>query len=104
MEFSNVKVVKKANVYFDGRVTSRTVLFPNGERKTLGFMLAGEYSFNTGASEIMEIIGGEMDIRLQGGDSFSSYGEGTSFTVPANSSFDIIVKNYADYCCSYIEK
>ena len=26
-EFTNVTVVKKANVYFDGKVTSRTVIF-----------------------------------------------------------------------------
>ncbi|NTV45296.1 MAG: pyrimidine/purine nucleoside phosphorylase, partial [Chlorobiales bacterium] len=28
--FENVSVVKKANVYFDGKVTSRTVLFGDG--------------------------------------------------------------------------
>lgn len=46
-QFENVTVIKKANVYFDGKVTSRTVLFPDGSRKTLGFMLPGEYEFNT---------------------------------------------------------
>ena len=39
MEFKNVTVVKKANVYFDGKVTSRTVLFDDGEKKTLGIMI-----------------------------------------------------------------
>ena len=29
MDFKNVTVIKKANVYFDGKVTSRTVLFEN---------------------------------------------------------------------------
>lgn len=104
MEFNNVKIIKKANVYFDGKVTSRTVYFPGGERKTLGFMLPGEYEFNTGAEELMEVIGGEMDIMLKGEAAYATYGEGTSFTVPAQSSFKIIVKAYADYCCSYIEK
>ncbi len=46
-EFDNVTVVKKANVYFDGKVTSRTVKFADGSLKTLGFMLPGEYQFNT---------------------------------------------------------
>ena len=54
MEFKNVTVIKEANVYFDGKVTSRTVLFESGEKKTLGIMLAGEYEFNTDAEEIME--------------------------------------------------
>lgn len=35
-EFSNVTVVKKANAYFDGSVTSRTVIFQDGTRKSSG--------------------------------------------------------------------
>ena len=42
-EFKNVTVVKKANIYFEGKVTSRTVVFGDGSRKTLGVMLPGEY-------------------------------------------------------------
>jgi uncharacterized protein YaiE (UPF0345 family) len=42
-EFRNVTIVKKANVYFEGRVASRTVLFPDNSKKTLGVMLLGEY-------------------------------------------------------------
>jgi uncharacterized protein YaiE (UPF0345 family) len=66
MEFNNVKLIKKSNIYFDGKVTSRTVYLQNGERKTLGFMLPGEYEFNTAAQEIMEVLGGEMHIMLKG--------------------------------------
>lgn len=101
MEFNNVKLTKKANIYFDGKVTSRTIFLENGERKTLGIMLPGEYEFSTGASEIMEILGGEMDIMLKGESSYTTYKEGQSFTVPANSSFKLIIKIVADYCCSY---
>jgi Uncharacterized protein conserved in bacteria len=101
MEFNHVKVVKKANVYFDGKVTSRTIYFENGERKTLGFMLAGEYEFNTGAEELMEVLNGEMDIMVAGASEYTLYKEGESFVVPANSSFKLIIKTYADYCCSY---
>lgn len=101
MEFQNVTVVKKANVYFDGKVTSRTVLFPNGEKKTLGFMLPGEYEFSTGSEELMEVIGGSMEIMLRSETAYTAYCEGQSFTVPANSGFKIVVKEYADYCCSY---
>lgn len=103
MEFNQVKIIKKANVYFDGRVTSRNIYFENGERKTLGFMLAGDYEFGTEAEELMEVLNGSMDICLKGETEFKTYGEGTSFVVPANSSYKIIVKSYADYCCSYKE-
>jgi hypothetical protein len=41
-QFENVAIVKKANVYFDGKATSRTVLFADGTRKTLGFIMPGE--------------------------------------------------------------
>jgi len=101
MELCNVTVVKKANVYYDGKVTSRTVILENNAKKTLGFMLAGEYEFNTEAEEKMEILGGEMDIMLEGESEYKTYSEGTKFIVPQNSSFKIIVKNFADYCCSY---
>jgi hypothetical protein len=101
MEFSNVKVIKKANVYFDGKVTSRTIVFEDGTKKTLGFMLAGEYEFNTASEELMEVIGGEMDIMQKDETGYSTFKEGQSFIVPANSSFKIIVHKFADYCCSY---
>ena len=101
MEFENVKLVKAANVYFDGKVTSRTFYMPDGERKTLGFMIAGAYTFNTGAAELMEVLGGEMEIRLPGEEEFATYTVGMSFSVPADASFDVKVKEYADYCCSY---
>ncbi|MGC4019480.1 MAG: pyrimidine/purine nucleoside phosphorylase [Muricomes sp.] len=101
MEFENVRLVKAANVYFDGKVTSRTFYMPDGERKTLGFMVAGEYEFGTAGEEIMEVMGGSMDVKLPGSDVFVSYGEGTSFSVPAQSSFVVKVGEYADYCCSY---
>lgn len=45
--FEKVNVESKANIYFDGKVTSRTIHLENGENVTLGFMLAGSYTFNT---------------------------------------------------------
>ncbi len=103
MEFTNARIVKKANVYFDGKVTSRTLYTADGKRYTLGIMLAGEYEFNTGAAEIMEMLGGEMDVMLPGETTYTTYAPGSSYSIPANSSFKMIVKEYVDYCCSYIE-
>jgi len=103
-EFKNVTAVKKANVYFEGKVTSRTIIFEDGERKTLGIMLPGDYEFGTGDKEIMEVLGGSMDVKLPGTDKFVTYKEGESFTVPSNSKFNLIIKEVADYCCSYIKE
>ncbi|AGX43724.1 pyrimidine/purine nucleoside phosphorylase [Clostridium saccharobutylicum] len=103
-EFKNVTIVKKANVYFDGKVTSRTVIFENGERKTLGIMLPGNYEFSTGDKEAMEILAGSLEVRLPGEDRFVTYKEGETFFVPANSKFSLKVNEASDYCCSYIKE
>lgn len=101
-KFENVSVVKAANVYFDGKVTSRTVEFANGDVKTLGIMLPGDYRFGTAKKEIMEILSGQVEILLPGEDLWRKISGGDSFEVPANAAFDIKVLSVTDYCCSYI--
>ena len=100
-QFEHVTVVKKANVYFDGKVTSRTVLFADGSKKTLGIMLPGEYEFSTGAPEVMEVLGGTMKVLLPGATGWQVFTEGQSFSVPCNASFKLVIDTVADYCCSY---
>jgi uncharacterized protein YaiE (UPF0345 family) len=102
-EFKNVTVVKKANVYFDGKVTSRTLVFPDGSKKTLGVMLPGEYEFNTGDKEIMEILAGDLEVLLPGADGWKTVKGGEAFEVPAQSKFGLKVKNLTDYCCSFVK-
>jgi purine/pyrimidine-nucleoside phosphorylase len=99
--FENVTIVKKANVYFGGKVTSRTVLFGDGSRKTLGLMMPGEYEFGTDAREVMEVLAGEMNVLLPGQDDWQTFKAGESFEVPAQSSFKLVLDLVADYCCSY---
>ena len=103
MEFKNATIIAKANVYFDGKVTSRTLYTAEGVKKTLGIFLPGEYQFNTAAEELMEILAGEVDIRIAGKTEFKLYTANTHFTVPANSSFELKVYQVTDYCCTYIE-
>ncbi len=102
MQFNNISIEKKANVYFNGNVTSRTVLFPDGTRKTLGIMMPGEYEFGTDSAELMEMLGGNMDVLLPNESEWKSYAEGDSFHVPAKSSFKLKVNTVVDYCCSYL--
>jgi uncharacterized protein YaiE (UPF0345 family) len=101
-QFTNVTVVKKANVYFDGKVTSRTVVFPDGTRKTLGIMLPGQYSFNTADKEIMEVLSGDLEVQLPGSDRWKKVKAGDTFDVPARSQFALKVTSVTDYCCSYV--
>ena len=101
-EFNNVTVVKKANVYFGGNVSSRTIKFADGSSKTLGFMLPGEYTFNTADPELMEIIDGDLDVLLPGAE-WQSIKGGEHFNVPANAAFTMKVKAPSDYCCSFLK-
>ncbi len=101
-EFRCVTVVKKANVYFDGKVTSRTVLFEDGSKKTLGVMLPGEYEFSTGAKELMEILSGDLEVLLPGDTSWKKVKGGESFEAAANSRFKLKIKTLTDYCCSFL--
>ncbi len=103
-QFNAVSVVKKANVYFDGKVTSRTVLFPDGEKKTLGIMMPGEYEFGTEKKERMEILAGVLDVKLPGKQEWIAVIAGQAFEVPANSKFGLIIKELTDYCCSYLSE
>lgn len=101
--FERVTLVKKANIYFGGQVTSREVRFGDGSKKTLGFMQAGDYEFGTEAPELMEILGGSMDVKLAGSDEWVTFSEGQSFNVGGNSKFSLKVpEGGADYCCSYL--
>lgn len=102
-EFKCVTVIKKANVFFDGGVTSRTILFADGSKKTLGIMQPGEYEFNTKDAEIMEILAGDMDVLLPGATQWKQFRAGDAFNVPANSTFKLKVRELSDYCCSFIK-
>jgi hypothetical protein len=103
-EFKNINIVKKANIYFDGKVTSRTILFGDGSSKTLGVMLPGEYEFNTDKKELMEIQSGLVEVLLPDESDWKEYKSGEEFYVKAKSSFKIKVLEIADYCCSFIEE
>ena len=99
--FDNVSVIKKANLYFDGKCVSHTVEFPDGTKKTLGVIFPSSLTFNTGAPEIMELNGGRCRIRLAGESDWKTYGAGERFSVPANSSFDIETIETLDYVCHF---
>jgi purine/pyrimidine-nucleoside phosphorylase len=101
-QFDQVSVVKRANVYFDGKCVSHTVLFPDGSKKTLGVILPATLNFGTDAPELMEVQAGRCRIRLAGSDEWVTYQAGDSFSVPGNSRFDIDVTETLDYVCSYL--
>lgn len=100
-QFDHVSVVKKANVYFDGKCVSHTVLFPDGTKKTVGVIFPSSLTFNTGAPEVMELHAGVCRIRVKGEQEWKTYKGGESFSVPGNSSFDIETVELLDYTCHF---
>jgi len=101
MEFKNATIRHKANVYHDGKVTSRTIITPEGEMKTLGVMLPGTYRFSTEAPERVDITQGHCRVKLAGEQQWKSYEAGQSFHVPGNSSFEIEIDDLLDYICHF---
>ena len=101
-QFENVSVVKKANVYFDGKCVSHSIQFADGTKKSVGVILPATLTFNTGAPEIMEGVAGACRVRLKGQTEWTTYGAGQSFHVPANSAFDIEVSGEPyHYVCHF---
>ena len=99
--YKNVEIIKAANIYFDGKVTSRIIKLNDGSTKTLGIMMPGEFEFSTEKHELMEILAGEMNVLLPGSDRWKTIQSGESFEVPAQSIFKLQVNSVVDYCCSY---
>ena len=100
-QFDNVSVVKQANVYFDGKCVSHTLVFPDGSRKSVGVIFPGTLTFNTGAPEVMELNAGQCRVKLQGESEWKTYRGGESFSVPGNSSFEIETLELLDYVCHF---
>jgi hypothetical protein len=101
MSFRNVEVRKKANVYHGGKVTSRTVITPEGEMKTLGVMLPGIFRFSTEAPERIDVTQGHCRVKLAGEQQWKDYQAGESFSIPGNSHFEIEVDDLLDYICHF---
>ncbi len=100
-QFDNVSIIKKANIYFDGKCVSHTVIFPDGTQKTCGVIFPSTLKFNTGAPEVMELNSGVCKIKLAGENEWKTYRGGESFSVPGNSSFDIETVETLDYVCHF---
>lgn len=97
--FENATVRKRANVYYDGAVTSREVETADGERTTLGIMRPGAYTFETDSEEEIAVLAGELVVDVDG--DVNRYEAGDVFTVPPDTEFDLDVETLVDYCCTY---
>ncbi len=103
-EFKGVTVLAKANVYFDAKVVSHSILLPDGSKKTLGLIYAGKFHFGTDKAERMEIVAGECRVKNDGQPVATTFAAGTFFEVPAKSGFDIEVQSgLCEYICTFLD-
>src|SRR3569832_521746 len=101
MEIKNVSVKNKANVYQEGRVTSRSIISEKGERKTLGVMLPGTYRFHSDAPEVIDVTQGRCRVKLPDEQDWQEYVYGESIRIPAKTQFEIEVSELLDYDSHY---
>ena len=101
-QFAGVTVVTKANIYFDGKVVSHSVLFADGSKRTLGLIYPGSFHFGTGVPERMEIVAGKCAVTLDGQPGTKMYGPDEYFDVPGSSGFTIEVHGLCEYICSFL--
>ena len=71
-KYNDVNVDKIANIYFEGNVISRNIFLKDGSRKTLGVMVPGNYEFSTETRELLEIISGKLNLKLQNDEDWKS--------------------------------
>jgi uncharacterized protein YaiE (UPF0345 family) len=100
-QIDQVSVVKKSNIYFDGKCVSHTVILADGSKKTVGVIFPSSLTFNTGAPEIMEVVNGVCKVRLDGASAWQTYGAGQEFSIAGNSKFDIETIETLDYVCHF---
>ena len=99
----NLTVTSKANVYFDGKVTSRTCYREDGSRLTFGIILPGTYTFGVGDKEIVEIIDGQCQVLLPGQEDWQTVNTGETFVVGPDCDYQIRAYVVTEYLCDYVK-
>jgi uncharacterized protein YaiE (UPF0345 family) len=91
----------KVHEYFDAKVKSIGYEAPQGPT-SVGVMVPGEYTFSTGAPELMIVVDGALTVKLPGEQAWQTFAAGEQFNVPGKSAFDVKVEQPTAYLCKYI--
>ena len=100
-KIDGASVTTQANVYFEGKCVSHSLTLANGTKLSVGVILPASLTFNTGAPEIMECVGGSCEYKLAGSDAWVKSSTGEKFSVPGNSKFEIRVTEPYHYICHF---
>lgn len=102
-KLANVTVESKANVYFDGKVSSRTCYREDGSRFTLGVITAGSYTFGVGDREVVQLISGAVEVFRPGDTEWKAFAAPETFEIIANCDYQIRTYGVAEYLCDYFK-
>jgi uncharacterized protein YaiE (UPF0345 family) len=101
--FENVKVAVRANIYEGGLCQSRTIIFPDGTRKTLGVYMPGDFEFDSHEPERVLMTAGKVELLFPGDKEWRTVKAGEFYDVPANCKFKVRCKEISEYVCDYFE-
>ncbi|MEL7635292.1 MULTISPECIES: pyrimidine/purine nucleoside phosphorylase [Sporomusa] len=101
---NNLSIASRANVYFDGRVSSRSCYKENGTRFSLGVIIPGTYTFSVEDREIVQLIAGAAEILLPTEKEWKKVNAPDSFEVIANSNYTIRCYEVVEYLCNYFKE
>ena len=87
------------NVYFEGKVQSLGLETEKG-KATLGVMKKGNYTFSTSSPELMVVVSGIMNVKLND-NGYQQYLAQDKFEVASGASFDIVCDTDVAYLCYY---
>ena len=88
------------NEYFDGQVKSLGYTTATG-KSTIGVMEVGTYEFGTSTHETMQVIEGEMTVKLPGTSDWKIFKTGEAYEIEANQKFQVKVAAQTSYLCTY---
>jgi uncharacterized protein YaiE (UPF0345 family) len=97
---NQVSITPIANVYFDGKCVSHSIIDADGNKKSVGVILPSTLTFNVGVPEIMELLQGKGRVQVNDGDWQAIEGAMT-FSVPENGQFVIEVTEAVHYICHF---
>ncbi|MDL2263926.1 pyrimidine/purine nucleoside phosphorylase [Synergistaceae bacterium OttesenSCG-928-I11] len=100
--FENVTVLTQANIYEGGLCQSRTLVLPDGTKKTLGVYMPGDFFFDSHEPERVLMTSGAVDVLFPGDVEWRTVKAGENYDVPPNCTFRVRCGEVSQYICDFL--
>lgn len=98
----SVDVKKLVNIYYDGKVQSRTIRYIDGEVQTLGVYLPGDFEFHSDGAEKVVITSGCAEVFFPNDKNWRQIKSGETYDVPADTVFKVRCSEITEYICDFL--